>query len=374
MSNIKVGDWVYYKNPCIPQKEYVFKVDHINEVGIVYDGKNSICFLKQFCHLLTPLKPGEAVERGTRCAVIKLYNSLRVGTIIEWNDFPDNPAPFANDENNHCFVIRRDKLARLPDCAQRATGVTVQEVMSNFKVGDWVYWNDGEGREAVFRVSYDNGLYLYKKGRCCYQKDACHLLTPLEPGEAKVGDRYAVIENNTQSVPTGEICVCTGFCDGFLGLGTSKGKKFLLYQRLARLPDCAQRATSVTVQDDPNTDADKPQKTDTDTEKSNDYNDKTPTLKDPLPCPHPEWEGVWLYCGEAHRIEWNGTGFMAHEINTPDMDVFCLCPDTEWYSDGPTPRWTQLEPAPAASTAGPKLPRPNKHGGVTVPWDPYGEG
>lgn len=229
--------------------------------------------------------------------------------------------------------------------------------MTEIKKGDWVYINSTYIKKHVFQCASitSTGNIHDESTNTLWDRESCHRLTPLEPSEVKVGDLVVILDQNFKEGEIGEITEASNMYSISVD-----GIWLFDYRQLARLPDCAQRAPGA-----PDPDVGTEQKVEIDS-------DTTWTL--PAPCPHPEWEGVWLYCGEAHRIEWDGTGFMAHEINTPDMDVFCLCPDTEWYSDGPTPRWTQLEPAPTASTAGPKLPRPQKHGAPTVPWDPYGEG
>lgn len=83
----------------------------------------------------------------------------------------------------------------------------------------------------------------------------------------------------------------------------------------------------------------------------------------PIPCPHPEWLGIWDYKGVGYRIRWNGRHcFQARYCLTGSLM------DSNWK---PEPGWTQIEEAPQESINGGKLSRDQifKHE-LKTPWDP----
>lgn len=92
-------------------------------------------------------------------------------------------------------------------------------------------------------------------------------------------------------------------------------------------------------------------------------------LKSPFrPCPHPEWCGVWDYCGDGYRITWDGLQYRSQLIGGGNN---YLPPDWE----GPGEFWRMVEPAPLASRAHPPFKKPGVLGKahrdyIKTPWNP----
>lgn len=263
--------------------------------------------------------------------------------------------------------------------------------MTEIKKGDWVYINSKCIGEHVFQCASiaSTGNIHDESTHTLWDRKSCHRLTPLEPGGAKVGDRCVVLDNDCLADgDIGDIVNITKvFSDTSIDIQTKNGHNQLIYNHdLARLPDCAQRAPGAPDPDEelPHSSEFKIPATKIVSSIDQWYGtnlvpSEVPWIplevlgrKKPTPCPHPEWEGVWVheYTKAAYKVMW--------DCHRWQWSVLHVHHGTAQYSaswEGPEAEdWTLIEPAPTASTAGPKLPRPQKHGGVTVPWDPYGEG
>jgi hypothetical protein len=254
--------------------------------------------------------------------------------------------------------------------------------MTEIKKGDWVY-RTGLGSdgitEAVFKCVGLNkfGNPLDDSG-WHYSKEVCHRLTTLEPLEnVERGTRCAVIGKH-HIFSAGDIVEWddVSLDQAPFVRNEINGRTAVQRSWLARLPDCAQRAPGAPDPDEeiPNLEQDIDNFYSSMSEAFgipkyalNGEGSPATEHPTPLPCPHPEWEGVWLFD--------NGLSKTSHKLEWVDSHWELDGCEVEWHENkGYNFGWTLLEPAPAASTAGPKLPRPRKHGGVTVPWDPYGEG
>jgi hypothetical protein len=221
--------------------------------------------------------------------------------------------------------------------------------MDEIKKGDWVYTEEDD-EEHVFPCSGTGAEYL-TGGDDWWFKDCCHRLKPLKPGDKiDVGDRVAVIGRSADDDPDlgtihrVERIVIDEFMYPFIDY-TECGRAMLISE-LARLPDCAQDercdpVESATPKAECHTEAE--------------------VQQDPVPCPRPEWEGIWDYLGDGYRVEWKHVRFVISRIHGAEVVG-------GW---APGEFWKQIEPATNASTAGPKLERPRKHGGIKTPWDPW---
>lgn len=236
--------------------------------------------------------------------------------------------------------------------------------MTEIKKGDWVY--KGPFHEKVFLCDRfdDNGNPYDCEGWGC-SIVYCHRLTPLKPGEAKVGDRVAVLQSVYDKIEDGSIWRLKhrNILNGCIEL--SKEGLYFEFDELARLPDCAQDKpiTVIPIEED-----------------KLDSIPKAPTSKQiqmaiGLPmdtkCPHPEWEGVWVNELDLPIwVEWKSGHACPWKCYSRVDNTY----DEGWSDNWKGPKaegWTQLEPAPTASTAGPKLSRPQKHGGIKTPVDTW---
>jgi hypothetical protein len=224
----------------------------------------------------------------------------------------------------------------------------LEDEMNEIKKGDWVY-TDEEDTEHVFLCSGTGAEYL-TGGDDWWFKDCCHLLEPLKPGDKlEVGDRVAVIERVIGDPKLGEIhnVLVTRYGNKDLVMIDFTVDGLLMhYPQLARLPDCAQYERRDPVESA--------------TPKEG-CHVEVEVQQDPVPCPRPEWEGIWDYLGDGYRVEWKHVRFVTSRIHGTDVI-------DRWL---PGEFWKQIEPAPNASTAGPKLERPKRHGGIKTPWDPW---
>jgi hypothetical protein len=246
--------------------------------------------------------------------------------------------------------------------------------MNEIKKGDWVYAE--EGGEHVFQCGGTrDGIII--GGDDWWFTECCHRLDSLKPGDKlDPGDRVAVIDRSLDNDPgLGTIHRVIEFSAEARRLPIIDATQFgwiMEFGQLARLPDCAQDKRS------------KPEDTENvfmkirrnlDCESIPYVLNKERCQPSPddsiwsdtvnpeqiFPCPHPEWEGTWDYLGDGYRVEWKHTRFVTSRIHGTEVVG-------GW---APGEFWKQIEPAINASTAGPKLERPKKHGGIKTPWDPW---
>lgn len=264
MTEIKKGDWVYFSDG---EKETVFRCGKSNEFSIYDDGErfDRWQYRADLCHRLTPLKPGDMVERGTRCAIIETCDGLQ-GQIVEWHDNSYSCSPFVNCDGR-IYTVERYKLARLPDCAQDkpVTVIPIEE----------------DKLDSIPKAPKD------KQVRLEVLRKPKHTQCPHPEWKPVV------------------------FGEG----GYMSDEK----------------------------------------------------LSPEIPCPHPEWEGVWEICpGIVYRIQWDKDRWFFFNIKQPG----------DWHSSkdwiGPgADNYLKIEPAPTTATAGSKLSRPQKHGGIKNPVDTW---
>jgi len=241
--------------------------------------------------------------------------------------------------------------------------------MNEIKKGDWVYSKQSGGQ--VFQckevLSGETGEVFFG-GRHLWRSKYCHRLDPLKPGDKlDPGDRVAVIDRSLDNDPgLGTIHRVIEFSAEARRLHIIDATQFgwvMEFGQLALLPNCAQDKRS------------KPEDTENVLMKirrnldcelcSTLLNEGREAVgvnpEQASPCPHPEWEGTWDYLGDGYRVEWKHTRFVTSRIHGTEVVG-------GW---APGEFWKQIEPAINASTAGPKLERPKKHGGIKTPWDPW---
>jgi hypothetical protein len=241
-------------------------------------------------------------------------------------------------------------------------------IMSEIKKGDWVYTTVDVCGEYVFQCSgIEDGRMMDSRDVVMplWTKIWCHRLEPLKPGDKlEVGDRVVVIGRSIDNDPgLGTIHRVIEFTPEARRLPIIDAAPFgwiMEFEQLARLPDCAQdkRCEPSDGKDD------RPIPYVLNEERCQ------PSPDDSIPCPHPEWEGIWLAKKEVRRVKWcPGSGEFPWGIETVKAGRFAT------YSSGwvgpKSEGWTMLEPAPRESISGPKLERPRKHGGIKTPWDPW---
>lgn len=270
--------------------------------------------------------------------------------------------------------------------------------MTEIKKGDWVYRKAGDYEEVIQCTGIDpDGDIMFSKGSVYAHQ--CHRLTPLKPGEAKVGDRVAVIVKIDSYDPdVGIITRISGTWNNKMHPriewdGCKEGKPLWLYQ-LARLPDCAQEKPVVLDEID-----DMPDEIPSMVKPRNikvfgipgkcrdklfeaympenhnklrrlspmpipwldEIDDMPPEIQcphpewepvvfgeggymsdeklKPTPCPHPEWEGVYDYRGIGYSVRWSGeeNHFRAvkRRRDVPGDPSFLCNADHYWGEDGP---------------------------------------
>jgi hypothetical protein len=245
--------------------------------------------------------------------------------------------------------------------------------MSEIKKGDWVYVEEDE--EHIFQCS-GTGDGILIGGDDWWFKDCCRRLEPLKPGDKlEVGDRVVVIGRVIDNDPgLGTIHRVIEFTPEARRLPIIDAAPFgwiMEFKHLARLPDYAQDERCETSDekethcvDDVKDDQPIPYVL------TSEFVDNRPCPDLTIPCPHPEWEGIWLAKKEVRRVKWcPGNGEFLWGIETVKAGRFATysCGWVGPQSEG----WTMLEPAPCESISGPKLERPRKHGEIKTPWDPW---
>jgi hypothetical protein len=369
MNEIKKGDWVYAEDGG----DHVFQC-YGTMYGLVDGGDN--WWHEEYCYRLEPLTPDCHLELGDLVAVINRSSNAdpELGTIHRVTGFSQCGDLKINFAASRLWTMLSEQLARLPDCAQDKRCDPVKEVneINEIKKGDWVYTQEDGLVDHVFQCAgvsdgciIDNSdiitLYL--------SPIHCHRLKPLKPGDKlSPGDRVAVVarygEDDPKLLgtihriimsPTDELeCPIIDF--------TACGWAMLISE-LARLPDCAQDKRCETSDGK-------------ETQCADDDDQPIPYVLTGLtmeaPCQHPEWEGIWLDKKEVRRVKWcPDDSELPWGVGTIKSGRFAV----NFYSSrwvGPKSEgWTMLEPAPRESIAGQKLERPNKHGEIKTPWDPW---
>jgi hypothetical protein len=205
------------------------------------------------------------------------------------------------------------------------------------KVGDWVWFNDVGVAEQVIET---NGSCVETKTYIDHPSLVSKLTPYASMFEVKKGKAVVVVDRAPFSAgmiveikpPWGVLVSIEGFC----GLWP--------YNCFAPIPCADAEKDEAPVKQKP-----------------------TPT---PPPCPHPEREGIWDYCGDGYRVEWEGDRFVAKSVNEYKSTV------DPWE---PGEFWKHLEPAPDRSIAYP----PQRHwidgskahrDHLLTPWDPDNEG
>jgi hypothetical protein len=300
--------------------------------------------------------------------------------------------------------------------------------MSEIKKGDWVYAE--AGGEHVFQCSGTRDGILIG-GDDWWFKDCCRRLEPLKPcDKLSLGDRVVVIDRSLDNDPgLGTIYRVIEFSAEARRLPIIDAAPFgwiMEFKQLARLPDCAQDERCETSDEKETHRADDVSEYEPlenldpcyyresartirlsagyrpihpncvcnmisvpicescatlEKDVRINKNDQPipyvlneercqPSPDDLIPCPHPEWEGIWLAKKEVRRVNWcTGDREFPWGVETVKAGRFATysCGWVGPKSEG----WTMLEPAPRESISGPKLERPRKHGEIKTPWDPW---
>jgi hypothetical protein len=244
------------------------------------------------------------------------------------------------------------------------------------KEGDWVAWRDVDKEWKAFLVDHisrdPEGIARFDElygGESFLDRKHCTLLTPYASiEEVRVGDRCVVVKHAQGGPATGSIVTIVDIGPDRFHIKPSGFNERWQFDRFAPLPTVSKTETHG---DEP-----RPEKTAPGTVAVdwNDGNLQAVDIEPVLPCPHPEWEGVWDYCGDGYYVIWvDAIERRNHFAAMPIMGGSNVDP---WQ---PGEFWTQIEPAPDRAIAHPTRRRTGDAGKahrdyIPTPWDPYGEG